>query len=187
MRSPIGDFDHATPAPEVLDQLIAPVAAAVRQWQGPVPADQVLYVDTDPEKADTVAFVETYGRDLLANSANCVVVAAKQGGARVLAACLVLSAARADVNGVARRQLGARKVSFAPHETAVGETGMEFGGITPLGLPAGWPLLIDTEVAALPWVLVGSGRRRGKLIVPGKALASLPGAELVEGLGRHAA
>jgi prolyl-tRNA editing enzyme YbaK/EbsC (Cys-tRNA(Pro) deacylase) len=170
----------------VLDQLTAPVAAAVRQWQGPVPADQLLYVDTDPDKADTAVFVETYGKDLLETSANCVVVAAKQGGERSLAACLIPSVTRADINGAARRQLGARKVSFAPHDTAVGETGMEFGGITPLGLPGGWPLLIDAEAAALPWVLVGSGRRRGKLIVPGKALVSLPGAVVVEGLGRRA-
>ncbi|MEU2722849.1 YbaK/EbsC family protein [Streptomyces smyrnaeus] len=183
MRAPIGEFDNARPAPEVLDQLAAPVATAVRGWEGPVPADQLIHVDTDPEKADTAAFVEAYGQELLESSANCVVVAAKQGGVRTLAGCVVLSAARVDVNGAVRRGLGARKVSFAPHETAVGETGMEYGGITPVGLPGDWPLLVDAEVAALPWVLIGSGSRRGKLIVPGKALASLPGAEVVEGLG----
>jgi hypothetical protein len=32
-------------------------------------------------------------------------------------------------------------------------------------------------------VLVGSGRRRGKLLVPGKAFAELPGAVVLEGLG----
>ncbi|MEU5836266.1 YbaK/EbsC family protein [Streptomyces diacarni] len=185
MRAPIGDFDNAVPAPDALDRLTAPVAAAVRGWSGPVPAGQLLYVDTDPAKADTAVFVETYGKDLLAASANCVVVAAKRGGERALAACLVGSSARVDVNGAARRGLGARKVSFAPHETAVGETGMEYGGITPLGLPADWPLLVDAEVAALPWVLIGSGSRRGKLIVPGKALAALTGAEVVEGLGQR--
>ncbi|MBO8196248.1 hypothetical protein ITI46_32085 [Streptomyces oryzae] len=183
MRAPIGDFDNARPATELLDQLAAPVAAAVRDWEGPVPADQLLHVDTEPEKADTAAFVETYGQDLLETSANCVVVAAKQGGVRTLAGCVVLSSCRVDVNGAVRRGLGARKVSFAPHETAVGETGMEYGGITPIGLPADWSLLLDAEVAALPWVLIGSGSRRGKLIVPGKALATLPGAEIVEGLG----
>lgn len=183
MRAPIGNFDTAVPAPDALDRLTAPVAAAVRGWQGPVPADQLLYVDTAPEKADTAVFVETYGEDLLETSANCVVVAAKRGGERTLAACLVLSATRVDVNGAARRGLGARKVSFAPHETAVEQTGMEYGGITPVGLPEGWPLLVDAEAAALPWVLIGSGSRRGKLILPGKALATLPGAEVVEGLG----
>ncbi len=60
---------------------------------------------------------------------------------------------------------------------------MEYGGITPIGLPAGWPLLLDPAVVDEEWGLIGSGRLRGKLIVPGKALAALPGAVLVECLG----
>jgi prolyl-tRNA editing enzyme YbaK/EbsC (Cys-tRNA(Pro) deacylase) len=67
-------------------------------------------------------------------------------------------------------------------ETAVSETGMEYGGITPVGLPAGWPLLVDSAVAEAPYLVVGSGARRGKLIVPGKVLAALPGAVVLEGL-----
>ncbi|MER6573141.1 YbaK/EbsC family protein [Streptomyces sp. NPDC001093] len=183
MRAPIGDFDTATPVPDCLQELTAPVADAVRNWQGAVPADRVLYVETDPRWADTAVFVEHYGRELLEQSANCVVVAGKRGGETTLAACVVLSTTRVDVNGVVRRQLGARKASFASMETATGETGMEYGGITPVGLPAGWPVLIDSAVVDLPYVLVGSGRRRGKLLVPGKALADLPGAVVLEGLG----
>ncbi|MGW1168193.1 YbaK/EbsC family protein [Streptomyces sp. NPDC002550] len=183
MRAPIGDFDTATPVPDCLQELTAPVADAVRNWQGAVPADRVLYVETDPRWADTAVFVEHYGRELLERSANCVVVAGKRGGETTLAACVVLSTTRVDVNGVVRRQLGARKASFASMETATGETGMEYGGITPVGLPAGWPVLIDSAVVDLPYVLVGSGRRRGKLLVPGKALADLPGAVVLEGLG----
>ncbi|WP_317442108.1 YbaK/EbsC family protein [Streptomyces collinus] len=183
MRPPIGEFDTATPAPDCLDELVAPVADAVRHWRGTVPADRIVYVDTDPRWADTAVFVEHYGRDLLDKSANCVVVAGKRGGETGFAACLVLSTTRVDVNGVVRRRLGARKASFAPMDTATGETGMEYGGITPVGLPDGWPLLVDAAVADLPYVLVGSGRRRGKLLIPGKALAELPGAEVLEGLG----
>ncbi|MDJ1135613.1 YbaK/EbsC family protein [Streptomyces iconiensis] len=192
MRAPIGTFDHAVPATEALQLLCEPVAKAVREWRGPVPADQLLFVDTDPDKADTAVFIETYGADLTDASANLVVVAAKRavaggtGSERGLAACLVPATTRADVNGAVRRQLGARKVSFAPHATAVEETGMEFGGITPFGLPAGWPLLVDSAVVDLPWVLVGSGSRRGKLIVPGKALEALPDAYVMEGLGLRA-
>lgn len=183
MRAPIGRFDQATPAPDRLDDLIGPVADAVRHWRGSVPAEQIVYVETDPRWADTEVFVEHYGPELLEQSANCVVVAGKRGGETTLAACVVLSATRVDVNGVVRRQLGARKASFAPMDTATGETGMEYGGITPVGLPADWPLLIDSAVVDLPYVLVGSGRRRGKLLVPGKAFAELPGAVVLEGLG----
>jgi len=183
MRAPIGHFDIATPAPDALDELPRPVADAVRHWTGSVPADQIVYVDTDPQWADTAVFVEHYGQELLEQSANCVVVAGKRGGGTTLAACIVLSTTRVDVNGVVRRQLGARKASFASMDTATSETGMEYGGITPIGLPDGWPVLVDSAVVDLPYVLVGSGRRRGKLLVPGKAFAELPGAVVLEGLG----
>lgn len=109
-------------------------------------------------------------------------VAAKRGGPTTLAACLVPSAGRVDVNGAVRRHLGARKVSFAPMETTVEPTGMERGGICPLGLPDDWPLLVDTAVGDMPYVLIGSGRRRGKLIAPGKLFTELPGVELIDGL-----
>ncbi|MFF3324837.1 YbaK/EbsC family protein [Streptomyces sp. NPDC002889] len=183
MRAPIGNFDDATPAPDCLDELTAPVAAAVRAWSGDIPAEQLIYVDTDPEIADTAVFVEHYGQDLLEQSANCVIVVGRRGGGTTLAGCLVLSHTRVDVNGAVRKQLGARKASFAAMDTATGESGMEYGGITPIGLPADWPLLVDSAVIDAEWVLVGSGRRRGKLIVPGKAFAALPGAVVIEGLG----
>ncbi|TKS99625.1 YbaK/EbsC family protein [Streptomyces lasalocidi] len=183
MRAPIGDFDTATPAPDCLDELTAPVADAVRRWSGSVPVEQILYVETDPQWADTAVFVEHYGRELLEQSANCVVVVGKRGGESTLAACLALSTTRVDVNGVVRRHLGARKASFAPIDVATGGSGMEYGGITPVGLPESWPLLVDSAVVDLPWVLVGSGRRRGKLLVPGKVLAALPGAVVLDGLG----
>ncbi|MFD5764514.1 YbaK/EbsC family protein [Streptomyces sp. NPDC127049] len=186
MRAPIGDFDDALPAPDCLGLLTPPVAAAVRAWTGPVPADQVLYVDTDPAIADTAVFVEHYGPDLLDQSANCVVVAGKRGETTTLAACVVKSATRVDVNGVVRKHLGVRKASFAAMDTATGDSGMEYGGITPIGLPADWPLLVDAAVVDTPWVLIGSGRRRGKIIVPGKAIAQLPNAVVLEDLGRPA-
>lgn len=183
MRAPIGDFDSAEPAGQAPD-FTGPAAAAIRAWKGAVPAERLLYVDTDPAKADTAVFVEHYGGDeLMRASANCVVVVAKRGGERTLAACVVLSTTRLDVNGVVRRHLEARKASFAPMDSAVEETGMEYGGITPIGLPDGWPVLVDAAVTELPWALIGSGRRRGKLIVPGEVLAGLPGAVVLEGLG----
>ncbi|MGW6867299.1 YbaK/EbsC family protein [Streptomyces sp. NPDC054904] len=182
MRAPIGPFDHARPAPDCLDELTFPVAEAVRGRAGDLPVEEIVYVDTDPTVADTAAFVAHYGQELLDTSANCVVVAAKRGGGTTLAACLVPSGSRLDVNGAVRRHLGARKVSFAAMATAVERTGMEHGGITPLGLPADWPILVDPAVAELPYVLVGSGSRRGKLIVPGRFFARLPRAELVDGL-----
>ena len=117
-------------------------------------------------------------------SANCVVITGKRDGRPRYAACLVLATTRADVNGLARRHLDVRKASFAPMAEAVELTGMEYGGITALGLPANWPILVDTAVAAADAVVIGSGVRHSKIVIPGLALAHLPGALVVEGLGR---
>ncbi|WP_037570508.1 YbaK/EbsC family protein [Phaeacidiphilus oryzae] len=178
---PFGRFDSWAPALERLDLLPDPVAEALRGWADRAAAESVLFVDTDPAKADTAAFAEAYGVPLDCG-ANCVVVAAKRGQETTLAGCLVRADTRLDVNKVVRKRLGARKASFAPMDTAVQETGMEYGGITPIGLPADWPLLVDEAVAETAHVLIGSGRRRGKLILPGAAVAQLPGVEVVSGL-----
>ena len=162
-------------------ELLAPaVVAFLSHWDR---AGEVQVAPIDPDLADTEAFCAAYDVDL-AQSANCVVVAGKRGEQLRLAACLVLATTRADVNGVVRRRLDARKASFAPLEQAVEATGMEYGGITPLGLPADWPVLVDPAVAAAGQVVVGSGLRRSKLVLPGDALADLPGAEVLPGLGQ---
>jgi prolyl-tRNA editing enzyme YbaK/EbsC (Cys-tRNA(Pro) deacylase) len=85
---------------------------------------------------------------------------------------------------VVRRQLDVRKASFAAMDLAVAETGMEYGGITPIGVPVSWPVFVDAAVAAAPQVVIGSGVRRSKLTLPGEALGRLPGAEILDGLGR---
>ncbi|WP_406312355.1 YbaK/EbsC family protein [Streptosporangium sp. NBC_01639] len=154
------------------DLLAEPVARAVAGLDG------VEVAEIDPALADTAAFCERYGV-APGESANCVIVAAKRAGEVRYAACMVLATTRADVNGVIRRHLDARKISFAPQQEAVGLTGMEYGGITPLGLPEGWPVLVDEAVAAHPGVVIGSGVRHSKLAVPGAVLAGLKTAEVL--------
>jgi prolyl-tRNA editing enzyme YbaK/EbsC (Cys-tRNA(Pro) deacylase) len=162
------------------DLLAAPVVDALRALPT---SDEVLVAPIDPDLADTTAFCEAYGVRL-DQSANCVVVSGKREGEVRFAGCLVFATTRADVNGAVRRYLDVRKASFAPMDVAVAETSMEYGGITPIGLPKGWSLLIDARVAAAPYVIVGSGVRRSKLALPGSVLAGLPGAEVVDDLGR---
>jgi prolyl-tRNA editing enzyme YbaK/EbsC (Cys-tRNA(Pro) deacylase) len=142
----------------------------------------VLVAEIDPELADTAAFCERYGVGLDV-SANCVIVETRRGEVRRMVAVVVLATTRADVNNVVRRRLDARKASFAPMDAAVAESGMEYGGITPLGLPAHWRLLVDARIVDIDVAIVGSGVRRSKLLLPGRLLARLPGAEVVEGLG----
>jgi prolyl-tRNA editing enzyme YbaK/EbsC (Cys-tRNA(Pro) deacylase) len=171
----------AAPAAEHGDLLAAPVAKALAALADVLPASAVGVAEIDPDLADTAAFCEHYGV-ALTESANCVVITGRRDGAARYAACVILATTRADVNGLARRQLDVRKASFAPMADAVEQTGMEYGGITPVGLPDGWPVLVDAAVAAAPAVVIGSGLRRSKLILPGAALGRLPGARVLDGL-----
>ena len=168
------------------DLVAAPVLAALLRWpaEAPFGVAQVLVAPIDPELADTAAFCAAYEVGLEV-SANCVIIAGKRDGEIRYAACMILATTRADVNGVVRRHLDVRKASFAPMAEAVELTGMEYGGITPIGLPAGWPILVDAAVAPAgpsPLVVIGSGLRSSKIVLPGAALATLPGAVVVPGL-----
>jgi prolyl-tRNA editing enzyme YbaK/EbsC (Cys-tRNA(Pro) deacylase) len=147
-----------------------PVAAAVQD----VPDAMVAPID--PDLADTAALCDAYDVSPGA-SANCVVVAGRRGGVTKYAAVMVLATHRADINNIVRRHLDVRKISFAPHDDAVSLTGMEFGGITPFGLPEGWPVLVDDAVVTAGEVVVGSGIRGSKLLVTGEDLLRLSGAE----------
>ncbi|SHM97926.1 YbaK/EbsC family protein [Cryptosporangium aurantiacum] len=163
-------------------ELLAPLVTSVVE-QLTKDGHRVEVAAIDPSDADTEAFCARYGEPL-GESANCVVVAGKRGGVLKYAACLVLATTRADINGLVRRHLDVRKVSFAPLDEVVAATGMAYGGVTPLGLPADWPVLIDAAVAAGESLVIGSGLRESKLRLGGSTLAALPTAEVLEGLGR---
>jgi prolyl-tRNA editing enzyme YbaK/EbsC (Cys-tRNA(Pro) deacylase) len=165
---PAGADDAAVPAP---------VAAGLAALAG----RSVAVADIDPTLADTAAFCERYGVTL-AESANCVVVAGRRGEFTRYAACLVLATTRLDVNNTVRRRLDARRCSFAPMDDAVALTGMEYGGITPIGVPPDWPILVDGAVADAGIVVVGSGLRRSKIALDGALLLALPNAERIDGL-----
>jgi prolyl-tRNA editing enzyme YbaK/EbsC (Cys-tRNA(Pro) deacylase) len=45
-------------------------------------------------------------------------------------------------------------------------------------------VLVDAAVADTPYVVIGSGVRHSKLVLPAKLLASLPGARVIDGLAR---
>jgi prolyl-tRNA editing enzyme YbaK/EbsC (Cys-tRNA(Pro) deacylase) len=154
------------------------VAAFLRSWSR---ADEVGVAAIDGALSDTAAFCEAYGEPL-SESANCVVVAGKREGVARYAACLVLATDRADVNGVVRRLLDVRKASFLPMDDAVALTSMEYGGITALGLPAGWRIFVDGAVADEARLVVGSGIRGSKLCLSGATLLALPNAERIDGL-----
>jgi prolyl-tRNA editing enzyme YbaK/EbsC (Cys-tRNA(Pro) deacylase) len=169
------------PATQRPDLLPPAVLAAVREY---VPSAQVFEVD--PAHADTETLCQVYDLPMEV-MANAVLVVGRRGGEERQACCLTLAHRRVDVNGAVRRRLDVRKASFAPMDLAVAASGMEYGGITPVGLPADWPIWVDGAVADTELVCVGAGIRGAKLVLPGSLLLALPTAERVDGLARELA
>ncbi len=166
-----------------LELLATPVADELRRMSESRPelAAQALVAEIDPAHADTTSMTERYDMELYL-SCNCVLVAGKRAGEERIASAVVRATTRADVNHVVKQLLDVRKCSFWPQERAVEASGMEYGGITPMGVPESWRLLVDSRVAE-GFCVIGSGLRISKLAVPGALLAALPRAEVIEGLG----
>lgn len=137
-------------------------------------------MECDPALADTAAFVEAYGVPL-DQSANTIVVASK-GAEPAYAVCVLLATTSLDVNRVVRREMGVRKASFAGADPVRALTGMEIGGVTPFGLPADLPILVDARVMDPPWIVLGGGNRSSKLKLAPDALRVLPSVRVIEGL-----
>ena len=149
---------------------------------GPMEIMGLNIFSIDPSFSDTASFCEAYAV-LPSQSANCVIVEAKWSDRKQFVACVVLATTKVDVNGLLRKQLDCRKASFASMDDAVTQTGMEYGAITPIGLPEDWVILIDSRVVATDRVIIGGGIRKSKLLVTGGFLKKIPGAVMVEGLG----
>ena len=137
-------------------------------------------MECDPELADTAAFVAAYGIPA-ERSANTILVASK-GADPTYIACVLLATTSLDVNNVVRREMGVRKASFARADPVRELTGMEIGGVTPFGLPARLPILVDARVMEPDWIVLGGGNRSSKLRLAPDALRALPELRVIEGL-----
>ncbi|MDR2620430.1 MAG: hypothetical protein LBC29_04875 [Propionibacteriaceae bacterium] len=164
------------PASEHPELLAPAVFAAVNSY---VPNAQVFAID--PALSDTAALVAATGLppEVMCNA---VLLTGLRAGEQRQVCCLTLFHRRIDVNNVVKRTLDVRKASFAPMDYAVEVSGMAYGGITPVGLPADWPVWLDEPTATSPLLLMGSGIRASKLVLPGPDLLRLSGARLVENL-----
>lgn len=143
-----------------------------------VPGDLVLVAEIQDSESDTDSFFHAFDLDPI-HGANCVIVEAIRGENRQFAACVALGSDRIDFNGTVRTQLGARKVRMASPD--IGKTlDMQSGGVTPLGLPIEWPILVDIAVAQAAELIIGSGNRVSKLLTAGKVIAAIPNAEVLK-------
>jgi prolyl-tRNA editing enzyme YbaK/EbsC (Cys-tRNA(Pro) deacylase) len=175
---PALNFILAVDHPELLAE---PVAATLARHRDAGWIDQVQVAEIDTDYAGGSEICEHYGVPI-EEAGNCLIIEGRRGEQVKLAACLTPPGTRTDLNGVARKHLGARRVSLMDRDAAISQTNMEYGSITPVGLPVGWEVLIDPLLATAPRVVIGSGRLRSKLRLPGPVLLELTGGEALDGL-----
>ncbi len=163
-------------------ELLSPsISALCKNWPYIVSISEVLVAEIDPAYADGEALCTHYHIPPQ-TGANCIIVAATRGQERRLAACLYPVGLRVDLNKTVRKALNARRVSLAPIEEVLTATNMEYGSITPLGLPSSWPLLIDKKLMDVSQLIIGSGKVNAKLSLPTKLLSELPNNQIINTL-----
>jgi prolyl-tRNA editing enzyme YbaK/EbsC (Cys-tRNA(Pro) deacylase) len=133
----------------------------------------------DPSLADTGAFCAAYGF-APEDSANTILVIGKSTPPTYVA-CVVLATTRLDVNRAVKQRLGVR-ASFASADDTRELTGMDIGGVTVFGLPAGLPIWVDSRVMGRERIVLGGGSRSCKVLARPAILEAVPGVEVVDGL-----
>ncbi len=116
--------------------------------------------------------------------ANCLIVVGIRGMSKTYAALVVPVGFKYDMSHIVKKMMNARMVSVASLEYVLEKTNMEFGSITPIGLPDDWLILIDPKVLENEKIIIGGGLKKSKLIIPSKALLSLPNSMILEGLAK---
>lgn len=136
----------------------------------------------DPGLADTAQFCAHY--NFAAHQAANAIIGASKTEPIKYACCLVLANTRLDVNKKLCQLLGVKRASFASAGQTLALTGMEIGGVTPVGLPE-MPIFVDAAVMNSGGkVVIGGGNRSSKLLIEPGELLKIPHAQVIEGLAK---
>lgn len=162
-------FDPALDNPHLLAPTVLTAVLAVKD--AALQSD-LLVAEIDPQFANGEKLCEQYAIPTN-EGANCIIISARRGQNNQLAACVAPVGTKVDLNGIIKKILNARRISLAPLELVLKETQMEYGSITPIGLPESWPILIDEAVATANRVVLGSGKLNAKISLSGKTLIQL--------------
>ena len=157
------------------------VYEAIKSWTGPHNKKDFLVAEIDPLFAGGVEVCDKYNVNPNCG-ANCLVVAGKRGKNKTFASCLVPVGFKYDMSGVVRKELNARQVSVASLDFVLNKSQMEYGSITPIGLPKDWSVFIDPLVLEPERIIIGGGLKKSKLSIPSSALLHLPNAVKLNGL-----
>ena len=112
---------------------------------------------------------------------NCLIVKGKNNGVYFYVALLVPVGYKYNINGILKEKLKCR-CSVAPLDEVLNLTNMEYGSITPVGLPEEWLIFADPKIFKEERIICGGGKQISKLSLPSDYLIKYCNVKILEGL-----
>ncbi len=116
---------------------------------------------------------------------NCLIVECKRNDVVKYCALIVPIGYKYNMGSVVRKYTNSRTVSVAPLDYVLKSTGMEYGSITPIGLPDDWLILVDPLINTQKQIIVGGGFVNSKISLPTELFLRLPNVQILEGLAKE--
>jgi len=170
---------------EKFDLLAPSVQNFLKKNSGNFSLDEISVAEIDPHFMGGKDLCEQYNipEEM---GVNCVVVEGVRGEEKNYAACLLpVTCKKADFNGVIRKFLNVRRVSLASLDFVLQETGMEYGSVTPVGLPEDWKILVDASILQKERIICGSGLQKSKLSFSGKLFLEFPNVFVLDNMWKE--
>ncbi len=144
---------------------------------------QFLVAKIDPTFADGNKLCEQYNIDKRIGF-NCLIVECKRNDIVKYCALIVPIGYKYNMGSVVRKYTNSRVVSVAPLDYVLKKTGMEYGSITPIGLPKDWAILVDPLIKNQEQIIIGGGLVNSKISLPIELFLKIPNVEIVEGIAK---
>lgn len=146
--------------------------------------DKFLVAEINPANADGIKLCNEYEIDNKLGF-NCLIVECKRNEVVKFCALVVPIGYRYNMGSIVRKYTNSRIVSVANLEYVLEKTGMEYGSITPIGLPNDWKILVDPLIKQQEQIIIGGGYVKSKISMPTELFLKLPNVEIVEGIAKN--
>lgn len=156
----------------------------VSRWNDEIEKRKFLVAEINPEFADGNKLCDEYNIDKKMGF-NCLIVECKRNEMVKYCALIVPIGYKYNMGSVVRKYTNSRVVSVAPLEYVISKTGMEFGSITPIGLPEEWQILVDPLIRKQENIIIGGGLVKSKICLPTELFLKLPNVEVVDGIAKE--
>lgn len=156
----------------------------VNKWNNESEKNKFLVAEINLEFADGNKLCDEYDIDKKIGF-NCLIVECKRNKTIKYCALIVPIGYKYNMGSVIRKYTNSRVVSVAPLAYVLDKTEMEFGSITPIGLPSEWKILVDSLIKERENIIIGGGLVKSKISLPTELFLKLPNVEIVDGIAKQ--